>query len=139
MNSSAFLPRQPSKLSVQVLDTEHHRILVHAIRHVLSTELAELTMAQLVDGLPLASSGWDARGSLILAGHPLTKHEALCDGVMSQTKAFWAAFNSEVLQFDSPVCTSLIRTNNGWTPAETFRSYKHIKAPKLGLSNSRCA
>jgi hypothetical protein len=99
-------------LSVEVLDPEHHGILVHAIRHVLSTELAGLTMAQLVDGLPLASSGWDARGSLIIASRPLTKHETLCDGVMDQTKAFRAAFNPEVLQFDSAVCNFIAPLNS---------------------------
>ena len=97
------LPRRPSKVSVELLDPEHHEILVRAIRNVLSTELAETTMAQLVDGLPLASSGWDARGSLIIGDHPLTEHKTFCAGVIDQTRAFRDAFDSRVLRFDSPV------------------------------------
>lgn len=92
-----------SKVSVELLDPEHYEILVQAIRNVLSTELAETTMAQVVDGLPLASSGWEARGSLIIGDHPLTKHETFCEGVINQTRAFRDAFDPAVLQFDSSV------------------------------------
>jgi hypothetical protein len=90
-------------VSVEVHGPDHYRILVRAIRNVLLTGLAELTMAQLVDGLPLAASGWDARGSLIIGDHPLTEHESLCDGVIDQTREFRSAFDPRILRFDSPV------------------------------------
>ncbi len=98
-----ILPWPPSKVSPEVLSPEHHQILSRAIKNVLSTELAELTVAQLVDGLPLLSTGWDAQGTLINWDHPLVKHETLCDGVMDQTRAFRDAFDPRILQLDSSV------------------------------------
>lgn len=41
-----------STVSVSVLDPDRHKIFKQALSNVLSTELAEFTMAQLVDGLP---------------------------------------------------------------------------------------
>lgn len=105
MAPAAIFLRQPSKVSLEVLEPKHHHILVRAIKNVLSTELAELTMAQLVDGLPLTSTGWDAQGTLINWDHPLIQHEALCDGVMDQTRAFRDAFDPRILQLDSSVCS----------------------------------
>ncbi|KAB5549546.1 hypothetical protein GE09DRAFT_1174452 [Coniochaeta sp. 2T2.1] len=90
-----------SKVSPEVLALEHYHILDRAIRNVLSTELVELTMAQLVDSLPLAASGWDARGTLLLRGHPLTGHESLCNGVLELTRAFRQSFHPTMLSFDS--------------------------------------
>ncbi|KAJ4417539.1 hypothetical protein N0V82_006098 [Gnomoniopsis sp. IMI 355080] len=46
------------------LDSDHHEIFVRALRHVLSTELAETTMAQLIDGLPLAEVVYNMRANL---------------------------------------------------------------------------
>ena len=104
MDLATFLQRKPSSVSVELLAPEHYHTLVQAIRNVLSTEVAELTMAQLVDGLPLASSGWDARGTLLIRDHPLTRHETLCDGALEQTKGFRDAFDPAILRFDSHVC-----------------------------------
>lgn len=72
------IPQQPSKLSIDLLDPDHHCILTQAIRNVLSTELAFITMVQLVDGLPLETNGWGAQGSLLIHGHPPIGHDTLC-------------------------------------------------------------
>jgi hypothetical protein len=106
------LRRTSSTVSVELLSPEHHHVVNQALQNILSTDLAELTMAQLVDGLPLASSGWDARGSFLVGDHPLTAHENLCDGSLEQTRAFRDAFDSSRLQFDSSVCTFF--TKNSW-------------------------
>lgn len=108
MDTATLLQRRPTKVSVELLAPEHYRILDRALRNVLSTDLDELTMAQLVDGLPLASSGCRARGSLIIRGHPLLQHGSLCDGALEQTKAFREAFDPSILRFDSTVRTTAL-------------------------------
>ena len=104
MAPAAIFSRQRVKVSPEVLEPEHHHILVRAIKNVLSTELAELTMAELVDGLPLASTGWAAAGHRLCRDHPLNEHETLCDGVIDRIRALRDAFDPRILQLDSSVC-----------------------------------
>lgn len=100
------IPQQPSKLSIDLLGPDHHRILAQAIRNVLSTDLALITMAQLVDGLPLEANGWDAQGSLLIHGHPLIGHDTLCHGVIERTTEFRDASDERTLCFDVLVCSA---------------------------------
>lgn len=87
----------PEKLETsraeQALDEDHLVAYVRAIRNVLSTELAESTFAQLIDGLPL----WDVVSAL---GHygldreePVFNHQELCPGVLEKTKTSLANFD----------------------------------------------
>ena len=43
------------KVSAASLEEQHRDIFVRAVSNVLSTEIAELTYAQIIDGLPLSS------------------------------------------------------------------------------------
>lgn len=95
--------QQRLKLTAEVLDVDHYSPLVHAIRNVLSTDLAETTYAQLVDGLPIVDTVWDMRGSLILRGHPLIGHGKVCEGALERVRFFRANFDVTSLQFDSAV------------------------------------
>lgn len=90
-------------VSVEVLDPDHYHVLILALRNVLSTEIAEITMAQLVDGLPLADTAWGTSGNVVLEGHPIIIHETLCDGSLEKTKTFRDAFDPAILRFDSRV------------------------------------
>jgi hypothetical protein len=47
-------PLKPSLRSISCLDEVHQSSLLHAVRNVLSTSLAETTLAQIVDGVPTA-------------------------------------------------------------------------------------
>ncbi len=132
MAPTAIFMQQRPKVSLEVLEPEHYHILVRAIQNVLSTELAELTMAELVDGLPLASTGWGAAGNLLCRDHPLNEHKTFCDGVIDQTRAFRDAFDPRILQLDSWVCRppqqpllSLIATTD-----HVSRSCKPTRTPK---------
>ncbi|KAH6649296.1 hypothetical protein F5144DRAFT_521559 [Chaetomium tenue] len=93
--------QQRPKLTAEVLDVDHYSPLVHAIRNVLSTDLAETTYAQLVDGLPMVDTVWHMRGSLILRGHPLIGHDKVCEGALERVRFFRANFDVTSLQFDS--------------------------------------
>ncbi|CAP67156.1 uncharacterized protein PODANS_1_21720 [Podospora anserina S mat+] len=105
MDEKTLLRKRPSEVSIEVLDPEHYHALVKAIRNILSTELAELSIAQLIDGLPLMISVFESRGCLVGKGHPLLEHETLCDGALQQAKQLRDGFDPAVLSFSSKVCT----------------------------------
>ncbi|KAJ0123807.1 hypothetical protein J7T55_012277 [Diaporthe amygdali] len=91
----------PEKLDTskadQALDEDHLAAYVRAVTNVLSTELAESTFAQLVDGLPL----WDVVDGLHHYGleedEPVFRHRELCPGVIEKTRTFCAAFEPRAL------------------------------------------
>lgn len=87
-------PKNPLETSAaeQSLDEEHLAVYSRAITNVLSTDLAESTFAQLVDGLPL----WDVVYGLAHYGlvreEPVYNHRNLCPGVLEKTRAFYTSF-----------------------------------------------
>jgi hypothetical protein len=89
--------------SMDVLDERHHQILSRAINRILYTDEAELTYAQIVDGLPLYDVACDRNPDIPRAGHPLEKHTQLCPGVLDKTKSFRDSFDPNILTFDSRV------------------------------------
>lgn len=91
------------KLSITDLDGEHRQLLVRAITRVLSTPLAEITYAQIIDGLPIADVAYESRDQPY-DGHPMEHaHEELCPGMLDKAREFRDDFRPEVLKFDSKV------------------------------------
>ncbi|KAK3377450.1 hypothetical protein B0H63DRAFT_218904 [Podospora didyma] len=88
------------KSRIDTLDADHRDPILQAISNILSTEIAEVTYAQVVDGLPLASAVNDAY-YLTENDHPVLGHKELCPGVLEQTRSFRAAFNPTALLFDA--------------------------------------
>lgn len=107
------MPRVKPTVSAVHLDTGHRDAFSRAIRAILATDLAETTMAQLVDGLPKADVAWEARGNLLTKAHPLADHEQLCSGVLEKTQALRNGFGPEMLSFDSQVSSSTFVTARG--------------------------
>ncbi|KAI1208356.1 uncharacterized protein F4807DRAFT_148957 [Annulohypoxylon truncatum] len=90
------------KLSIETLDSQHSDLFVRALDRVISTDLAKLTYAQIVDGLPLIDTVNDNMAGGLSNGHPLyDMHESLCDGVMERTEEIRATFDPKELKFDS--------------------------------------
>ena len=91
------------QLSIADLDGEHHQLLVRAITRILSTELAEVTYAQIIDGLPTGDVAYEA----IVPprdGHPIDQgHNQLCPGMLDKAREFRDGFQPEILTFDSQV------------------------------------
>lgn len=87
-----------------VLDDPHRRGAVLAITNVLSTARSELTLAQLIDGLPLCSVAMEARGIYVHKNHPLRGHLELCEGVLGRTRAWLRAFEVSKLRIEKSVC-----------------------------------
>jgi hypothetical protein len=67
------------------LDADHRDALYRAVKATLASNIAEITMAQLVDGLPRTDIAWEARGNFLIRGHPIEDHEQLCKGVLETT------------------------------------------------------
>lgn len=95
------------RLSVASLGTgPHYDIFVRAIKHVLSTEISEITLAQIVDGLPLSAVERDTYTSsgYLCGDHPLhEKHQQLCPGVLEKARQLYAEFDINSLQLSSNV------------------------------------
>ncbi|KFA72690.1 hypothetical protein S40288_03393 [Stachybotrys chartarum IBT 40288] len=102
-----------TQLPFDFLDDAHRKILERAITRVLSTEIAEATYAQIVDGLPLSTVASESSHGVPYHGHPIWRaHQELCPGVLEKTREFGRGFRPETaLTFDA--------TNDGivdWAP-----------------------
>lgn len=91
------------KASIDILDGPHHDAVASAISNVLSTEIAETTYAQIVDGLPLIEVVNDDYGDIMCPDHPIHQHTQLRDGVVDTVRRFRDEFDPNILQFDVPV------------------------------------
>lgn len=95
------------KLSSAYLDTSYQGSFSQALKTILASPLTELTMAQLVDGLPEVGIARQTCGHRITGlDHPLLAHEQLCEGVMEKTLALRDTFKADDLSFESHVCFS---------------------------------
>ncbi|KAK8859076.1 hypothetical protein PGQ11_009810 [Apiospora arundinis] len=93
---------QPRKYNISILDEVHRHLLVRAFTRVTSTEIAEETYAQLIDGLPIADVAGDKGYRDLPYGHPIFEvHEELCPGVIEKTQKFYDEFQFETLHFDA--------------------------------------
>lgn len=89
--------------SLADLDGEHRRLLVQAVERILCTEIAEVTYAQIIDGLPIADVAYDTR-SPPYGAHPLDeRHEELCPGMLEKAREFRAGFQPDILTFKAKV------------------------------------
>ncbi|KAH6618317.1 hypothetical protein B0J18DRAFT_371511 [Chaetomium sp. MPI-SDFR-AT-0129] len=83
------------------LDGEHQRLLVRAINRLLSTELAEFTFAQILDGLPTGDVAYDSP-AMPYGEHPIgTVHDELCPGMVDKVREFRSQFQLDTLGFNS--------------------------------------
>ncbi|KAI0018851.1 hypothetical protein F4780DRAFT_499312 [Xylariomycetidae sp. FL0641] len=88
-----------SFVNLEHLGPEHLAAASKAIRNVISTEVAEFTFSQIVDGMPTLLSYLDFHS--FLRDHPIGFHEALCDGPVEKTRQLRANFDLLSLTFDS--------------------------------------
>lgn len=77
----------------QALDDAHQVAFVRAITNVLATDIAELTLAQLVDGLPLWDVAIDSSCYTYMIDEPVFNHKELCPGVMEKLQALRHLFD----------------------------------------------
>lgn len=89
--------------NLTVLDAAHADVFQQALTRVLSTQVAELTFAEILDGLPTEDSYLEFH--LRKQGHPVfeLKHTTLCPGVVERMRAFRDGFDPLTLSFPSAV------------------------------------
>lgn len=87
---------------------DHAATFSRAILNILSTDIAEETYAQIVDGLPIARVAMQSATDPLPDNHPLhDQHKDLCAGVLEKTHKFRKTFDPLALQLDATV--SLLR------------------------------
>jgi hypothetical protein len=94
---------QPQLASVQELSADHLAAFSQAISNILSTEIAELTFAQILDSLPLIDVYLDKYVFRLNYKHPLRNHKVLSPGVLEEIRQYRASFDSTVLQVNAQV------------------------------------
>lgn len=91
--------------SLDVLDEERAQTVRRALMNILTTELAEFTYAQILDGLPTQQAILDS--CQWIHDHPACqlKHEKLCDGFLEKAREFRSRFDPSTLVFGKDVST----------------------------------
>lgn len=81
------------------LGSEHAALFERALARLLSTQTAEATYSEILDGLPTIDSFEDFHFGQ--EGHPVysTNHASLCLGVVERTRDFRARFDPPELIF----------------------------------------
>ncbi|KAI8228095.1 Aryl-alcohol dehydrogenase [Colletotrichum sp. SAR 10_86] len=83
-------------------DGDHRDAFTRALWNVLATEIAEITFAQIIDGLPLTEVAQDSGNGSLPNGHPIHEvHQKLCSGVIEKTHEFRDKFDPGTIQIDS--------------------------------------
>lgn len=91
------------RISIENLSPDHHQILLNAIQRTISTEDAQFTFAQIIDGLPTEDVSGDSRSPGIFGFHPIEEHVDLCLGCMEAAREFCDSWRPSDLRFDSHV------------------------------------
>ncbi|KAK3896884.1 hypothetical protein C8A05DRAFT_48276 [Staphylotrichum tortipilum] len=121
---SAVPPPDSQQLSLAELDGEHARLLSRAISRVLSTEIAETTYAQIIDGLPTTPVAYDRR-SPPSNKHPLARaHRQLCPGMLKKARAFRDDFCPDTLTFGLKVNSRLTMTPSPHGAVQPLMEYR---------------
>ncbi|KAK3942857.1 hypothetical protein QBC46DRAFT_457253 [Diplogelasinospora grovesii] len=79
-------------------DPAHLHAFRRALTNVLSTEVADFTFAQIIDGLPTCASFWEFH-YLHWVDHPVQTHEAVWDGAWKKLHTMKATFDPLSLKF----------------------------------------
>lgn len=86
-----------------ILDAPHQRYFSRAISNILKTDIAEITFAQIIDGLPLYDVVNETRHGVYSSyiGDAVLGHHVLCPGALGKTRSFRDEFN--LLSIELPV------------------------------------
>jgi hypothetical protein len=111
------------------LNGTHRDIFNRAISNVLSTDIAEITYAQIIDGLPLADVVQDTANGGLPDAHPIhDAHSELCPGVLEKARAYREAFEPGTLHLDASVRNTRKVLSLG--ASLTFHFVAHRRLPR---------
>nr|RBR00408.1 hypothetical protein FVER53263_10186 [Fusarium verticillioides] len=83
----------PEYVGLDRLEEYHYDSLSLALHNVLNTDIALMTYAQIIDGLPTADVVWDRYSATYEPSHPIINHKTLCEGALEKAKGFRAQFS----------------------------------------------
>lgn len=89
----------------EVLDADHQAIFATAMSNLLSTEIAEQTFAQILDGLPLRDVAFGMRVFEYNRSDPVFSHVELCPGVLDRTRMLRDDFDPKAMNLRADVRT----------------------------------
>lgn len=87
----------------QCLDDAHQATFEAAVSNVLSTDIAEVTFAQILDGIPLKEVAFGNRGHGSTIYDRVFNHETLCPGAMERATKFRASFDPRKMDLEAEV------------------------------------
>lgn len=87
----------------EVLDTNHQSIFATAMSNLLSTEIAEQTFAQIIDGLPLKDVAFGMQTHDCTRFDPVFSHHKLCPGVLEKTRELRDDFDPKAMDLRTDV------------------------------------
>lgn len=90
----------------EVLDANHQTNFANAMSNLLSTEIAEQTFAQILDGLPLKDVAFSMRVHEYTRRDPVFSHVELCPGVLERTRKLRATFDPKYMKLATDVGTN---------------------------------
>jgi hypothetical protein len=103
-NDVAVSASEVTCTSADSLPAKHRSTFDRAVSNVLSLRIAEITYAQVLDGLPLADTAADNYHTITIPRkHPIWNHVALCPGVLQAIRDFHESWDSSILPFDCRV------------------------------------
>lgn len=88
----------------EVLDPNHQNVFATAMSNLLSTEIAEQTFAQIIDGLPLKDVAFNMRMREYTRDDPVFSHVELCPGVLERTRMLRDTFDPKLMRLRTDVC-----------------------------------
>jgi hypothetical protein len=122
----------PEYAGLDRLKGYHYDSLSLALRNVLNTDIALMTYAQIIDGLPTADVVWDRYSSMYDPAHPISNHKTLCEGVLEKAKGFRAQFAMADVMVDLEV-RSLATLNRLFYLLTFYRNWIGINRRNLPL------
>ncbi|TVY65341.1 hypothetical protein Focb16_v016249 [Fusarium oxysporum f. sp. cubense] len=90
----------PEYIPLDQLEGVHFELLSRAVRNVLDTDIALITCAQIIDGLPVTDVAWDQYSSKYDPSHPINSHKELCPGALEKAKVFRTNFAMADVKID---------------------------------------
>lgn len=106
VSSKTKMP-SPEYIGLDRLEGYHYDTLFLALRNVLNTNIALMTYAQIIDGLPTADVVWDRYSATYESSHPIINHKTLCEGALEKAKGFRTEFSMADVMVDLEVCSQL--------------------------------
>jgi hypothetical protein len=112
--------RNPSKITVSNLTGDHLSTFENVLSSILSTDLAQLTYSQIIDGLPVR----DVWNAYACRRSDIDEHVEPCSEAIEVWKAFRDSFQSHTLQFAS-------RTVQGYQNTTPGTKYFNVRLLEL--------